>query len=45
VLAVSDDELAMRDDNDTSSEVAKGGARAGRLREVMRMGLDTERNT
>jgi hypothetical protein len=45
VLAVGDDELAVRDDNDASSEVADGGARAGRLGEVTRMGLDMERNT
>ena len=45
VLAVGDNELAMRDDNNVSSEVAKGGACAGRLGEVTRMGLDTERNT
>ncbi len=29
VLAVGDDELAVRDDNDMSSEVAGGRARAG----------------
>ena len=45
VLAVGDDELAVRDDDDASSEVAEGGARAGSLGEVTRMGLDTERNT
>ena len=45
VLAVGDDELAVRDDDDASSEVAEGGAHAGRLGEVTRMGLDTERNT
>ena len=45
VLAVGDDELSVRDDEDASSDVAEGGARAGRLGEVTRMGLDTERNT
>ncbi len=45
VLAVGDDELGVRDDEDASSDVAEGGARAGRLGEVTRMGLDTERNT
>ena len=34
VLAISDDELAVRDDNNTSSEVAEGGACVGRLGEV-----------
>jgi hypothetical protein len=29
VLAVGDDELTVRDDDDASSEVAEGGARAG----------------
>jgi hypothetical protein len=32
VLAIGDDELAMRDDDDASSEVAVGEAHAGRLR-------------
>jgi len=32
VLAVGDDELAVRDNDDASSEVAAGEARAGRLR-------------
>ncbi len=45
MLAVGDDELSVRDDEDASSDVAEGGARAGRLGEVTRMGLDTERNT
>jgi hypothetical protein len=44
VLTVSDDELTVRDDDDALSEVAEGGARAGRLGEVTWMGLDTERN-
>jgi hypothetical protein len=45
VLAVGDDELAVGDDDDASSEVAEGGARAGRLGEVTRMGLVEERDT
>jgi hypothetical protein len=31
MLAVRDDELSVRDDEDASSEVAGRGARAGRL--------------
>jgi hypothetical protein len=42
MLTVGDDELAVRDDNNTSSEVAEGEPRAGRLGEVTRMGLETE---
>ena len=45
VLAVGDDELGVRDDEDALSEVAGRGARAGRLGEVTQMGLDTEQNT
>jgi hypothetical protein len=45
VLAVVDDELAVGDDDDASSEVAEERARAGRLGEVTRMGLETERDT
>jgi hypothetical protein len=44
VLTVGDDKLAVRDNNDILSEVAKGGAYAGRLGEVTQMGLDMERN-
>jgi len=44
MLAVGDDELSVRDDEDVLSDVAKGGAHVGRLREVMRMALDMERN-
>ena len=32
VLAVGDDKLAVRDDDDASSEIAAGEARVGRLR-------------
>ncbi len=42
VLAVGNDELAVGDDDDTSLEVAKGGAHAGRLGKVMRLGLVEE---
>jgi hypothetical protein len=35
VLAVGDDELTVRDDDDMSSEVAKDRARAGELRKLM----------
>ena len=45
VLAVGDDELAVGDDDDASSEVAEGEPRAGGLREVTRMGLETEWDT
>ena len=45
MLAVRDNKLGVRDDKDMLSEVAGRGARAGRLGEVTRMGLDTERNT
>jgi len=45
MLAVGDDELGVRDDKDTSSDVAEGGAHAGKLREVTWMGLDMEWNT
>jgi hypothetical protein len=45
VLAVGDDELGVKDDDDVSSEVAEGGAHAGRLGEVTQMGSETERNT
>ena len=45
VLAVRDDELGVRDNKDALSDIAEGGARAGKLREVTWMGLDTERNT
>ena len=45
VLAVGDNELGVRDDEDTLLEVAGRRARVGRLGEVMWMGLDTERNT
>jgi len=34
VLAVGDDELAVRDNDDTLSEVARGRARAGVPREL-----------
>ncbi len=34
VLAVGDDELAIRDDDNTLSEVAKDRARAGELRKL-----------
>jgi len=34
VLAIGDDELGVRDNKDTSLDVAEGGARAGRLGEV-----------
>ena len=34
MLAVGDDKLAVGDDDDTSLEVAEGGAHAGRLRKV-----------
>jgi hypothetical protein len=44
MLTVGDDELSVRDNEDASSEVAGRGAYAGRLREVMQMGLDTEWN-
>jgi hypothetical protein len=44
MLTIRDDELSVRDDEDASSEVARWGAHAGRLGEVMRMGLDTEQN-
>jgi hypothetical protein len=45
MLAVGDDELAVGDDDDASSEVAEGGARAGRLGEVTQMGLVEEWDT
>ena len=45
MLAVRDNELSVRDDEDALSDVAEGGARAGKLREVTQMGLDMERNT
>jgi hypothetical protein len=45
VLTVRDDELGVRDNKDTLLDIAKGGACAGKLREIMWMGLDTERNT
>jgi hypothetical protein len=45
MLAVRDNELGVRDNKDTLLEVAEGGAHAGRLREVIQMGLDTEQNT
>ena len=45
VLAVRDDELGVRDDKDTLLDVAEGGAHVGKLREVMWMDLDMERNT
>jgi hypothetical protein len=44
VLAIRDNELSVRDDEDALLDIAKGGARAGKLREVMWMGLDTEQN-
>jgi hypothetical protein len=45
MLTVGDDELTVGDDNDASLEVAKGGARAGRLGEVTWMGLVEEWDT
>ena len=42
VLTVGDNELAVGDDNNASSEVAKRGAHAGRLREVIWKGLVEE---
>ena len=45
VLAVGDDELAVGDDDDTSSEVAEGGARAGRLGGGHMDGLIEEQDT
>ncbi len=45
MLAVGDDELTMGDDDDMSSEVAKGGAHTGRLGEVTWMGLVEEWDT
>ena len=45
MLAVGDNELGVRDNKDMLSDVAKGGACVGRLREVTWMGLDMEQNT
>ena len=45
VLAVSNNKLAVRDDDDASSEVAEAGAHAGRRGEVTWMDLDMEQNT
>jgi len=45
VLTVGDNELAMGDDDNASSEVAEGGAHAGRLGEVTWMGLVEEWDT
>jgi hypothetical protein len=42
VLAVGDDELTVGDDDDASSGAAEGGARAGRLGEVTRIGLESK---
>jgi hypothetical protein len=44
VLTVRDDELGVRDNKDALLDIAEGGARAGKLREVTQMGLDTEWN-
>jgi hypothetical protein len=44
VLVVGNDELDVGGDVAASSEVAEGGTRAGRLGEVTRMDLMTERN-
>jgi len=45
VLAVGDDELTVGDNDDTLSEVAEGGAHAGRLGEGHTDGLIEEQNT
>jgi len=42
VLTIGDNELAVGDDNNASSEVAKRGAHAGRLRKVTWKGLVEE---
>ena len=42
MLTVGDDELTVGDNDNMSLEVAKGGACAGRLREVTWMGLVEE---